>query len=209
MSHVYFLFHLISKSFLSFLLIWSVCSAISNVLKKSYYFQSKWIFKKSNKNWEVCLVPIILQREKLFWTLLSTNELGQLEKRQQVFFGEKEVEAISAIRNTDFLDAENLGLLPMLDSLLERSQLRIRSLRTGTKCMSEHLTIEDKFVSQLRSKMLTSLPTSRLDSSLQKRLKQWNNLPMSTVFWTFFSKNCPKFSETLWLLRTVMYNKLF
>ena len=43
------------------------------------------------------------------------NELGQLEKRQQVYLGEKEGEATSAIRNTVIHDAENLGLVPILE----------------------------------------------------------------------------------------------
>ena len=47
--------------------------------------------------------------------LFKKNELGQLEKRQQVYLGEKEGEAISAIRNTVIHDAENLGLVPILE----------------------------------------------------------------------------------------------
>ena len=43
------------------------------------------------------------------------NELGQLEKRQQVYLGEKEGETISVIRNTVSHDAENLGLVPILE----------------------------------------------------------------------------------------------
>ena len=45
--------------------------------------------------------------------LFKKNELGQFEKRQQVYLGEKE--AISAIRNTVIHDAENLGLVPILE----------------------------------------------------------------------------------------------
>ena len=41
--------------------------------------------------------------------------MGQLEKRQQVYLGKKEGVAISSIRNTDIHDAENLGLVPILD----------------------------------------------------------------------------------------------
>ena len=39
--------------------------------------------------------------------------MGQLEKKQQVYLGGKEREAISAFRNTVIHDAENLGLIPM------------------------------------------------------------------------------------------------
>ena len=41
--------------------------------------------------------------------LFKKNELGQLEKRQQDYLGEKEGEATSAIRNTVIHDAEKLG----------------------------------------------------------------------------------------------------
>ena len=39
--------------------------------------------------------------------------MGQIEKRQQVYLVEKE-EAIAAIRNTVILDAEKLGLSPIM-----------------------------------------------------------------------------------------------
>ena len=47
--------------------------------------------------------------------LLTKNESGQIEKTQQVYLGEKEGERISAIRNTVIHDAENLGLVPVLE----------------------------------------------------------------------------------------------
>ena len=47
--------------------------------------------------------------------LLKKNESGQFEKTQQVYLGEKEGERISAIRNTVIHDAENLGLVPVLE----------------------------------------------------------------------------------------------
>ena len=47
--------------------------------------------------------------------LLKINDLGQFEKSQQVYLGEKDGEAISAIRNTVNHDAENLGLVPILE----------------------------------------------------------------------------------------------
>ena len=48
--------------------------------------------------------------------LLKINELGQFEKFKQVYLGEKEREAISAIRNTVIHDAENLGLVPIYEA---------------------------------------------------------------------------------------------
>ena len=47
--------------------------------------------------------------------LLKKNELGQIEKTQKVYLGEKEGKRISAIRNTVIHDAENLGLVPVLE----------------------------------------------------------------------------------------------
>ena len=49
--------------------------------------------------------------------LLKKNESGQIEKNQQVYLGvgENEGERISAIRNTVIHDAENLGLVPVLE----------------------------------------------------------------------------------------------
>ena len=47
--------------------------------------------------------------------LLKKNESGQIEKTQQVYLGEKEGERISAIRTTVIHDAENLGLVPVLE----------------------------------------------------------------------------------------------
>ena len=48
--------------------------------------------------------------------LLKINDLGQFEKSQQVYISEKEGEAISAIRNSVFHDAENLGLVPIYEA---------------------------------------------------------------------------------------------
>ena len=60
-------------------------------------------------------------REKYTWNqpcfqLLKINDLGQFENSQQVYFSEKEGEAISAIRNSVNQDAENLGLVPIYEA---------------------------------------------------------------------------------------------
>ena len=55
---------------------------------------------KAKNNFEPC------------FQLLKINDLGEFEKSQQVYFSEKEGEAISAIRNTVIHDAENLRLVP-------------------------------------------------------------------------------------------------
>ena len=74
--------------------------------------------KKSNKNWEIYLVQKCYKRKiyfELCFQLFKKNELGQLEKRQQVKIGAKEGKAILAIRNTVIHDAENLGFVPILE----------------------------------------------------------------------------------------------
>ena len=48
--------------------------------------------------------------------ILKVKDVGQFEKFQQVFLGEKEGEAISAIRNTVIHDAENFSLLPIYEA---------------------------------------------------------------------------------------------
>ena len=47
--------------------------------------------------------------------MLKKNESGQIEKPQHVYLGKKEGERISAIRNNINHDAENLGLVPLLE----------------------------------------------------------------------------------------------
>ena len=42
--------------------------------------------------------------------------MGQFEKSQQVYFSEKEGEAVSAIRNSANHDAENFELLPIYEA---------------------------------------------------------------------------------------------
>ena len=66
----------------------------------------------------------------------KNNELGQLEKRQQVYLGENEGEAISAIRNTVIHDAENLGLVPILELTSDKKSTMDQELASATKCMT-------------------------------------------------------------------------
>ena len=58
---------------------------------------------------------IIILKHLLLICWLKKNESAQIEKPQQVYLGEKEGERISAIRNTVIHDAENLGLVPVLE----------------------------------------------------------------------------------------------
>ena len=54
--------------------------------------------------------------------------MGQFEKSQQVYFSEKEGEAISAIRNTVIHDAENLGLVPIYEAKSGKESTRDQEL---------------------------------------------------------------------------------
>ena len=68
-----------------------------------------------------------------WFQLFKKNELGQLEKRQQVYLGEKEGEAISAIRNTVIHDAENLGLVPILELTSDKESTMDQELANCSK----------------------------------------------------------------------------
>ena len=65
--------------------------------------------------------------------LFKKNELGQLEKRQQFYLGEKEGEAISAIRNTVNHDDEKLGLVPVLELTSDKESTMDQELANCNK----------------------------------------------------------------------------
>ena len=65
--------------------------------------------------------------------LFKKIELGLLEKRQQVYLGEKEGEAISAIRNTVVHDAENLGHVPILELTSDKESTMDQELANCNK----------------------------------------------------------------------------
>ena len=82
------------------------------------------------------MVAKILQGENLFSTLFSTiqkKELGQIKKRQQVYRGEKEGEAISAIKNYVVDDAENLGIVPVLELFSDKESTTDQELANCNK----------------------------------------------------------------------------
>ena len=87
---------------------------------------------KIKKNWETLLVPKTLQRKKKYsepcFQLLRKNELGQIEKSQQVYLGEKEEEMISTIRNTVNHDDKNLGLVPVLEPYSDKDATMMKEL---------------------------------------------------------------------------------
>ena len=64
------------------------------------------IFARSQKSFEAKIIQALLFKK---------NELRQLEKRKQAYHGEKEGKTISAIRTTVIHDAENFGLVAVLE----------------------------------------------------------------------------------------------
>ena len=61
--------------------------------------------------------------------------MGQFENSQQVYFSEKEGEAISAIQNSVIHDAENIELIPIYEAKSGKYQLWIRSSTSVIECM--------------------------------------------------------------------------
>ena len=59
--------------------------------------------------------------------------MGQHEKREQVYLGEKEGEAISAIRNTVIHVAENIGLVPILELVSDKESTMDQELANCNK----------------------------------------------------------------------------
>ena len=55
-----------------------------------------------------------------WFQLLKHNESGQIQKFQQVYLGEKEGESILAIRNNVIHNAENLGLVSVLETYFDK-----------------------------------------------------------------------------------------
>ena len=75
-------------------------------------------FAKNKKEMGDFLGPKNLQRKNLLWTLLpiaKENWVGTNWKNAARLSWRKKEERISAIRNTDIHDAENLGLVPVLE----------------------------------------------------------------------------------------------
>ena len=75
--------------------------------------------KKIKKKWEICLLPKTLQGENMLQNMLSTIKnkwFGTIWKIAKTWKICEKEEAISAIRNTVILDAENLGLVRILEA---------------------------------------------------------------------------------------------
>ena len=95
--------------------------------------------------------------------------------------------------------------------LLTKTQLWIRSLPNVTKCITKHLTLEDKFVNDQKLKFRATFLYS--DSTLQSKKKTLNQWKLSTISGRN-SKNCPNLGnfiffescnrQKLWLLMLLL-----
>ena len=65
--------------------------------------------------------------------LLKINDLGQFEKSQQVYLSEKEGEALYKMRKTVIHDAENLGLVPILELTSDKESTMDQELANCNK----------------------------------------------------------------------------
>ena len=204
----YFHFQLISKSFFSILFIRSVCSSkmyswkdtspnyitIKDYSRKETSHKTRigrfvW-FQKSYKGkqfFEPC------------FQLLKINNLGQFESPNKSILVKKKVKRYKQSGILLFTMLKTLDSYLYMKPNLAKNQIWIRSWRSVIEYMKYQHTTWEGCVSRSRSTVWTSHPTFRIDSSLQKRMKQWNKLPMSTILWTN-SKNCPEFWKTLSLL---------
>ena len=119
MTHiVYFLFNLISKSFLSFLLIRSAYSSKMYIRKDNCPNYIEFSKNQTRIGRFVWFQKSYIGKTyfKPCFQLFQINDLGQFDKSQQVYLSEKEAEALSAIRNTVIHDAENLALVPIYEA---------------------------------------------------------------------------------------------
>ena len=121
--------------------------------------------------------------------LFKKNELGQLEKRQQFELGEKEGEAISAIRNTVIHDAENLGLVPILELTSDKESTMDQELANCNK------VYDIATFNRSRSAILTNLLTFRFDCSPQKRMSNETSSCLCQLYFERFQRTDPNFGR--------------
>ena len=133
--------------------------------------------------------------------------LDKSKKTQQVYLGEKEGERISAIRNTVFHDAENLGLVPVLEPYSDKDSTMEQEL-ANCHAVYDVATYKKRRVCATIKKYSVNKPPYiqiRLFTAKENEvLKQ-----VAYVNYTlneFNSKNLPKSWEIFCLLRTVMFN---
>ena len=103
---------------------------------------------------------------------LKINELGQFEKFKQVYLGEKEGKAISAIRNAFIHDAENLGLVPIYEAKSGKESTMDQELDICNRVYKIATYNMRRVCVTIKKYSVNTPPTFRFDSSLQKRMKQ-------------------------------------
>ena len=120
--------------------------------------------------------------------------MGQLGKRQQVYPGEKEGEAISAIRNTVIHDAENLGLVPILELTSDKESTMDQELANCNKVYD--------IATYNRRQVCVTIKKYNINKPPYIQIRLFTAKPNEAM------KQVAYVNETLCLLRTVMYNNL-
>ena len=108
---------------------------------------------------------------ELCFQLLKKNESGQIEKTQQVYLDEKEGEWISAIRNSVIHDAENLGLVPVLEPYSDKDSTMEQELANCHAVYDVATYKKRRVCVTIKKYSVNKPPTFRFDSSLQRRTK--------------------------------------
>ena len=183
----------------------------------SLYLISLFSFWKCTQ--EKILVPFILNSQKIKQEMgvllvpknptrrkFNLNPVFNYSRKMKWNNSKKDSNSIFAKKKKKHsrqLEIMLLTMLKTLDLFLYWNSL----LTTMDQELANCNKVYDIATYSRRITMLTNLPTFKFDCSPQKRLKQRNKSPISSILWTT-SKNCPKFWETLCLLRFVMHIKL-
>ena len=186
MTHtVYFLFHFISKSFLSFFstdyFAHQQCTAEKTLFLSKMKFQ-----KKSKKNWQICIIPKILCVGKFTFRTASNYSVKMIR-------GNSKSASISILAKKKEKHDQQNGILPfrMLKTLdsnlymkqnLVKNKLRIRTSTSIIEYTKLQHTKWGECVSQSRTAVWTVPPTFRFDFLLQRRMKSWSKVLCQVYF---------------------------
>ena len=139
--------------------------------------------------------------------LFKKNELGQLEKRQQFYLGEKEGEAISTIKNTVIHDAENLGLVPILELTSDKESTMDQKLANCNNVYDIATYNRRQVCVTIKKYNVNKPPYIQIRIFTAKENEAMKQV--ANVNYTLNElKKLSQVLETLCLSRTVMYNKL-
>ena len=169
MTHlVYFQFHFISKSFLSFLFIWSVFSPFEKCTQEKilvpFILNSQKIKQelgvlldpKNPTRRKFILNPVFNYSRKMKWNNSKKDSNSILAKKKEKHSRQLEIMLLTMLKTLDLFLYWN-SLLTIMDQELANCN-KVYDIATYSR----------------RITMLTNLPTFKFDCSPQKRLKQRN-----------------------------------